>query len=419
MILPLAAILTTSLVAAHAAPLKPELPPLPPVYFDLTLLSGSHRTVIVQSLDNGTVTTLDMDGRRRTDPVASLLILARSTRQPPCPAKLIIGGAEAATAPRVILFTTDGQIFPGSPLGEHASGDQILWTTPLIGRITLPLDLLSRISTVQAALSAPPKVAQDTLNLRNGDALSGFVESVGSSIDIETKSRDTKQRITIPLERVESLILAQPLKAPSGSILATRSGTVLSTRSVSISNRSVSYRPTLSNTANFTLPDDQLESLVFNSDSARPLTMCTFSSPAAPPDREWTLPLQIRGMSRGPFSGEIEFPGPMSVDAAIPAGAVAFMCSLELPHACRAWGDPVFVISQPEAKSWRELKRISLSGEHPVADLMVPLNGSASLRLTVESGSSGPIQDRVILQSGILILPSSGPSVPSAAPAPK
>jgi hypothetical protein len=411
MILLLAAIFA----ATEAAPLKPELPPLPPVYFELTLLSGARRTVIVQSLDSATLSTLDLDGRRHTDPVAGLLMLTRASRQPPSSTRLIAGGSDTPVAPRMVLFTTDGQILPGSPLSERGGSDTVLWSSPLIGRASVPLDLLSRVTTLQAARTTSPKVTQDTLNLRNGDTLSGFVESVGTSIDIETKSGTTKQHLSIPLERVDSLLLSQPLKPPTESLLATRSGMVISTTAVSINKRSIAFHPTLCGSATFSLADDQLESLVFNAASARPLSMCVFSPPTSQPDRAWTLPLEIRGMARGPFSGEIEFPGPMSVDAAIPAGAVAFMCSLELPHACRAWGDPTFVVSQSDAAGWHELKRVRLSGDAPTADLVVPLNGSTSLRLSVESGASGPIQDRVLLHSGILTLPTK----PSAAPASK
>jgi hypothetical protein len=71
------------------------------------------------------------------------------------------------------------------------------------------------------------------------------------------------------------------------------------------------------------------------------------------------------------------------------------------------WGDCVLVVDQTGVKGigGKELARVRLNGETPEADLnMELLTGGGPLRMTLDPGENGAIQDRVVLRQPLILV---------------
>jgi hypothetical protein len=76
----------------------------------------------------------------------------------------------------------------------------------------------------------------------------------------------------------------------------------------------------------------------------------------------------------------------------------------ELPAASRVWGDCVLIVEEVGEKGLggRELARVRLSGDTPEAEINVALTAGV-LRVTLDEGAGGPIQDLVVLRGGLVL----------------
>jgi len=111
-------------------------------------------------------------------------------------------------------------------------------------------------------------------------------------------------------------------------------------------------------------------------------------------------------------AADIEFPGPMTAEWGVPNGAVRFAGWVELPRECWTWGHCVVVISltaESGSDAPVELFRQTLSGTSPIGEFNIALpargagTGNPVLRVTIEEGERGPIQDRVLLRRGLFL----------------
>lgn len=389
---------------------KPNAPIPPQVYFSLLDAGGASKVVIVQAIDRETIATMDLDGRRRTDSLSSVIMLSRAAVQPPqLPRFSTAVGETAPQSPRGVLHTVDGQIFAGS-LAGGGTANEVMWNSPVAGTLRVPLEMLRRLDCIYppSAMSANVKFSKDTLMLRNGDVIGGFVESIGEKITIETGTVTSKATMTVPMSRVEAVLLAQEPTAPRGTIVATREGMVVQMQSVQMQDRVMKGTVTLGAAGGqLSLNDSEIESLVVDAARVLPLSLCTFHDITGNDGRAWTQPLTFHQLQRGGFATELELPGPMRVDCDLPRRATRLLFHAELPHSCRTWGDPELVVSAGDGTQFKELKRIKLSGDAPEADANLDISGAVVLRLSVEAGAGGAIQDRVNLRRALILIESS------------
>ncbi len=399
------------LALSCAAGSKPNSPPPPQVYFTLLDASGASKVVTVQAIDGETISTTDLDGRRRNEPLSTVILLSRAMIQPPqMPRFSTVSAEDALHTPRGVLHTVDGQIVAGS-LTDGGKPEEIMWQSPVVGTLRVPLEMLRRLDCVYppSAMNAQAKFSKDTLMLRNGDVIGGFVDSIGELITIETGTAATKSRMTVPMGRVEAVVLAQAAVASRGTIVTTREGLVVQIQSMQIQDRAVRGKVTLRAERDpLVLQDVDVESLVIDAARVLPLSQCSVHDVAGTDGRGWTQPLAFHQAQRGSFATELEFPGPMRVDFDVPKGATRLLFHAELPHSCRTWGDPELVVSAGDGTTFKELKRISLTGDAPEADANLEIGGANVLRFSVEAGAAGAIQDRVTLRRAMILFGSSG-----------
>lgn len=247
----------------------------------------------------------------------------------------------------------------------------------------------------------------DSVVLLNGDAVHGFVESLGAEVVVQGKSGEPPARF--PLARVARIVMANPPTPPTGprvwlsdgSVIALASGAVDSEDFLSAAGQvggALHAKPT------------EVTGLVMDAGLLTPLSECAVAEYHAAPERAWTRPPRtVRG--DGPLNaGNIELPGPMTVEWTLPPSAARLSGSVELARSTERWGDCVVVIEDAAAGAPpKRLFNQRLTADAPSAAFDVALSSAVAradhrLRVMVQAGENGPILDRVVLVRPILLL---------------
>lgn len=340
------------------------------------------------------------------------------------------GGPQRPLAPPdlhlgAFVELTDGQRFIGQPAGRDAGADILAWNHPRLGQLTLPLERVSRIFTgLGGAITASPRASdeadldEDVVLLVNGDRVTGLIESVGANVVVSTGNAGAGSTVEIPFDRVREITLVNPPAIPSGVMLWFSDGTTLRGDQIDARTGSpgtggaivLEVRPDKdlgSQEGVWRLAD--LEAANFDAAAVRPLAAMRITSqgqaPGAsrrliPPAR--SLPEAVAGAVPPLGAADIELPGPMFVDWTVPEGTVRLAGWAELPENCRAWGDcEVWIGLVGPGGEAREVWRRRINAESPIARFDVPVTGQ-TVRVAVEPGERGPIQDRIILRRPLI-----------------
>lgn len=383
---------------------------VPRLLLDDTLQSQPVRLV---SIGMRSLTYYDTRGQMRTDGLdryIALLPVVEPARAPQSPS------AEPAATTTVDL--ADGQRFAGHPTGRP--DDAVLeWKNPDFGDhgiMPIPLDLVRHVTLGPSARPPAPGTpgARDLIVLVNGDTVDGFIESIGEPTRIDHDST----AVDIPMERIAEVRLGGPAVRPSGLMVWLTGGSVARVSSlatdatgrvtIQLAPLDTSTAGTESLTAE--VPLDRLHAAAFDMARLVPLASITPTRQAGSPERVFTEPLRT-GPAAGAVLGapDITFPGPMSVSWTLPPGAGRLGGLAELPEDCRMWGDCTLAITISSGERGREVFRAELNGASPRAEFNVELpaqpGAGATLTMSIEAGPYGPIQDRVVLQRAVLLLP--------------
>jgi len=329
--------------------------------------------------------------------------------------------------PGGMLETADGQRLPGhaadSTFGDPASAadapadpDTLLWRSTLWGPIPVALDdvrsltISSEATPTRPATDPAGATTLDTLLLLNGDVLAGFVERVTPDVAFEVDGRAA----TIPLDRVASILFANAIRGPVGPRAWLADGTIAAIGDVALAGGALALTGPAPASPWVDRPAADLRAVAFDAAAFRPLADLV-ASPAAPSPpqvsagapaagRRWTPPVVAADGRAEPLgAADVELPGPMTTQWAMPAGAVRFAAVAELPASCRIWGDLELVVVAVAADgALRPLARHRLHPAEPRVVLNAAIDGAASLRMTVVPGPSGPIQDRVLLRRALV-----------------
>jgi hypothetical protein len=121
-------------------------------------------------------------------------------------------GAGQAATPKFTLLLSDGDRLAGEP--NSISGEQLLWKSPALGDVPVPLRQLVLLSRGGDATAPNPRPKQDIVTLANGDAVSGVVTDCSSeqvTVQTDNGSRD------VPLGAVTKIAFAATTSAPAAS----------------------------------------------------------------------------------------------------------------------------------------------------------------------------------------------------------
>lgn len=402
--------LLVAAVGGHAAA-APQAPPqdggVPRILIDDRL---QERAVTLVSLDAGQVRYVDAGGLFRDEPQSAYVAIV------PLP------GAEAPSPPMPALWLTDGQRLAGILRPGDAPDDAALWKHPVFGAVSLPLDQVARVVLRRVAArpaARPPGDAEDSILLVNGDRLNGFVAAFGMIVRVEVggEAREVSSR------RIAQADLANPSEPHAGLTAWLSDGSIVRVASFRTSRAGeVTITPAFippepaggphtlatgeaADAGRYSLAD--IAAVAF--DAARIVPLGAIEPIAQTPvgERRWTEPAR-RGPGEAAVLGaaDIVLPGPMTVEWALPAGAARVSAEAELTPELWSWGDCDVVVSVVTSRGRAvELLRERVHADRPRVPINVPVaEPGGRLRLTIEPGRYGAIQDRIILRRPIILL---------------
>lgn len=298
------------------------------------------------------------------------------------------------------IFLTDGRRFMGRPAAS-TSVDEVAWNSVRFGLLTFDAE---SVRAVAVADRRPlPAGESDAVLLQNGDRLEGFVDQLADPVLITV---DGSQR-SIPFARVAAVTLANPAMPPAGPRLWLLGGDVVAATLASFKPGAMTFRR-----GDAPLELAPGEVLAYAPDAATlvPLASIPIASQAASAGRRWTPPVRVSPSFAEPLDlRPIELPGPMVVEWTLPPGATRLAFRAELPVAARLWGHCVLRVETISQVDVAPLATHTLNADSPQADINADLSSSAAwssgvtLRLTLDEGDRGPIQDRVILHDALIL----------------
>ncbi len=400
------AFLTAALGAALAIPAMARDTGVPRVLIDERL---NQRPVMLLGLGGGQITFADAGGMVRTESVDDLVAITLPT------------GEAAPPIPVPAVWLVDGQRFAGALRSGETAPDAVLWRHSALGGLDISMEDVARVVLRKPKRGSPARATEteDVLTLVNGDRLSGFLESFGQTVRLEVEGQTRE----IPPRRVAQGALANPARPAEGLTVWLADGSIVGAASVSISNSGeVTVVPALSSpseppsteavdaSAENTLHLADVVAVAFDASRLVPLAALEPAAQRPPADRRWTEPIERRALETAVLgAADIAIPGPMTVEWVLPADATRFATDVELTPDLWAWGDCELVVSLagPQGRT-AELRRERLSAEHPRVALNVAITESASapvrLRLTLEPGRYGSIQDRLLLRRPLVLV---------------
>ncbi len=249
------------------------------------------------------------------------------------------------------------------------------------------------------------------VTLVNGDRAQGFVAGVGAAVIVEGDAGKS----TIDRSRVVSVHLANSQREPAGAWVWLPDGSAVAVNAVEVAaDGTAMYVPGVTSE----LPGGMvhaeghdLRAILLDASRVRALAGLPHAAVESPTSRRWSPGVTIGDAAQATlFAADISLPGPISVDWTLPPRAERVSMTIEMPPAARVWGDCEFVASL----DGHELSRVRLNGASPTGEFNLPLRCDAGgqLRLTVESGEGGPIQDHVVVRRAIVLLAAAGATAP-------
>lgn len=311
---------------------------------------------------------------------------------------------EIATVERPPISMTklsDGQVIIGSFGGFHdgTSGQVVRWKHLGMGLMDIPIERTAFIQ-IQPMTSPPLASDFDEIVLRNGDRITGFIESFGEPIVMESAGK----KLEIPTDRVAGVSLVSTSPAVGAVRVWLADGSVIDGSSFSggFGGAFVLRGMSLVN-GRSTLPLLTEEIRCIAQAPKRIIPLARLKPRVSPPTTtalpRAEYPAPKVSATDAPFGASaIEIRGPVGFVYEIPQGFSILIMQAEIPQSVRAWGDCGIVIRQ----NGRKLGGYSLSAKSPSVQIRVAVE-PGPLEIEIEEASGGPIGDTVVLRRAILI----------------
>lgn len=315
--------------------------------------------------------------------------------------------SEAQSQPGVVVTLTDGQRFVGVELMGETPGSQgqsLRFGHPRLGMWDEPLERLGSV-TRGTGSEATDGLAEDRLELDNGQVLSGFVEAVDSPHVLFTAA-GTETAVPVPWARVSGLHLSNPKGAmlDTAHYLALRDGSRLAVLSATGDRDGWSIRLASS-------PDPSEAVLLSPADWVELRPGGQGFKLVSLLDLPWDVVRggEVFGVPRPPRrdGGALRLDAPVTVRWALPGGASRFRVQAaqdldaSIEPAKRAWASSSIQVQTGERTS--SLDRAALNVESPQATLVGTVAGP-SLSLELQASEHGPVLDRVRLREAWVLV---------------
>jgi len=281
------------------------------------------------------------------------------------------------------------------------------------GRVSIPIERVVRIAR-PGAPTEPEPTESDLVLLTNGDALSGFVASIGHDVTIET---DVGGSTTVPLSRIAEIRLANPIEPTTGVFVADATGTVVRAHAFGVDADGIlritaQAAPLGIESNGEPLATDSRPGLRFASLRIHRPDQQVVALDASPPtdvqptgDRRWTpAPESLPRASRPAMLGDVLLPAPATVRYDVPRGAARFATGVS--HSGGPWTDCNAVAhAEQRDGSFVLLGLVGIRADSPHGSIAADLpKGTIAIVLSVEPGRYGAIQDSVVFMKPRLLI---------------
>jgi len=375
-----------------------------------------RQLVELVSIDGEDIRFIDASGRAVTAPTTQFVALTPIDAWTDANAATSVFRRSGIVSRPGVLELTDGQRFVGTASVVSAGEESLAWNYARLGLLAVPLEnirrvVLPRIMTAEQAMPSLAVSDEDVLRLTNKDTLRGFIVSFGSEASIELADGST---IVTPMNVIDEMTLANPDESPEGVRVWLTGGNVVDVESLhAITGKADRIEATLEqgpivavNAASvpseaddqpvglrFEIDRNQIDAINFDTQALVPLASLQSNSPDRP------LVIDDTGVS-ALDARSIQMPGPMRTTWTLPRGAARLAMTAELPLESRAWGNLDLIVLVDGV----ERERHTLSAQSPEAHIRLDLASARELTLELDEGQFGPVQDRVELREGILLI---------------
>ncbi len=345
------------------------------------------------------------------------------------------------------LEMTDGRILAGKlDLPAEGSGgggtgdgqgvdlaalpkDVLAWDHPILGRLTVRLEDVRRLTMppppplpdapktddqankpgADKPAPGPADAKRDAVVLLNGDQVRGFVEHVGSEVWVAEGGAGAMTKV--PAQRVREVLLVNPPVRPTGARVWLDGAWSVGVDYLGADPQrglALGIEPAKGKSRQVFVRHEQVIAIVPHAERLTPLAalaVARVTGPVAPSARPFVAPPRVNEIDALLGASDVEIPGPMTVEWALPKGALRLGGWLVLPPAYHEWGDCLVRFESLDTKGTpTEVARESVNADRALVPLNVPLpSGASTLRLTLDAGAYGPIQDRVVLRRMLIV----------------
>lgn len=317
----------------------------------------------------------------------------------------VIDPTPPTSVPITTMHLSDGQVLVGGFAGfiDREGRDTVRWKHPALGLIDVPVD---RVAWMQFDSSSQDTRGgdADTVVLRNGDRIEGFIDSWDSPLTIDVKG----QRQEVELNRVAAIWLVSKATVRHDVRVWTADGSVLDGDTIDgvpgaafvLSGVDLAVGG-----ASLTLLAEDVLAIERHPNRLLPLAKLTAlvgpSRAAGLPRAAVSTPKRLR--ESAPLgAATISIRGPQRQVYEVPQGFTIFCADVSIPASMAPWTDCTLVVRQGDT----ELARMPLSREVPHRTLRVPINAGL-LEFDLEEGAGGPVGDTVLLERGLFVAPDS------------
>lgn len=367
-----------------------------------------------------------VNGRSQSMPLTEVLAILPAASRPGSHTHVVDPDAEPDGASRAVLALATGEKVPGVAVWPEMSSESFGWRSELLGQFAVKLDEVLGWHA-EGTLMPSSTGGGDVLRLANGDTLSGFLATVSTgkiSIEVDKKTRTVDPAVVVAAS------LSTPAKPGSGPMVFLDDGTALLIDGLAAGTGDAQSGAVLAATRRGQALSIRADSVTaYAADAAALTSLAALPQPTMSPTggRSWTPGIEVADATAPLGISDIVLPGPMEATWTLPGKAGRIAATLELDPASRVWGDCLVTVTLTPAKGGggaggvKDLLKARLNEDSPTASFTAETAGGGTIRVRVEPGERGPVQDRVIIRRPMILLgqPSKLEPKPDAKPKPE
>jgi hypothetical protein len=372
------------------------------------------RDTLIERANERELTLINAYGIRSVLPMDQVLFVVKSEFSTPVVTDAMVGVPMQDPSPVRLISLADGQTIRGSLLEPDASEQisiSLIAGTSVHGDAHIPLEQVLSIRDQRTQeTQVKGDLIDDLVVMRNGDRISGFIESVGPVVQVSADDRV----LDLDIERVERILIANEpdpiagvhLRFVDHEIIRVLGFKYAPRTPIQISIDPGSFGLEDSGATEWRFDPGTLDALWIDNPDQRVVALSAIEPERVEPmgDRAWVpSPIVINTDASHEALRSIDFQSPARVRYPLPEGASRFACTAEAP--IETWTDCIVRVIADRNGRERQVFEQRLHPDSPDAGINVELpRGTSALIIEIDPGAHGPIQDRVLMHRPRLLV---------------